>query len=229
MQLVIFGMKAIILAGGFGTRLAHISGDKPKPLVEVGGKAILERNIEFLLKNGINDIRLSLHHKADKIIEFCNARFGTGTIEYVIEEKPLGTGGGIKFASRDLKEIFFVLNADTLSDINISNFLLQKAPAIACAYLPDARDFGLVEIQKGKASAFVEKPKNGGPGYINAGYYLLTPGAFNHVTQESFMIEQEVFPYLAKRGELNAFIHNGYWTDVGTEERFMQANAYHSL
>ena len=221
-------MKAIILAGGFGTRLAKIADGKPKPLMQVAGKTILERNIDYLLQNGINDIRLSLHHKADQIIEFCNARFGAGKFEYVIEKKPLGTGGGIRFASRDLKEKFFVLNADTLSDLDLPAFVSHEASAIACAYLPDARDFGLVHIEGGKATAFLEKPTIEGPGYINAGYYLLKPDVFDHVANETFMIEQEVFPYLASRGKLNAFIHQGYWTDVGTETRFKEANEYHS-
>ena len=102
-------MKAIILAGGFGTRLAHISGGKPKPLVGVAGKPMLERQIEFLFSYHIRDIRLSLHHKADQIIQFCESKW-PHTFEYIVEPTPLGTGGGIRFASKDLKEPFLVVN-----------------------------------------------------------------------------------------------------------------------
>lgn len=221
---VIFSMKAIILAGGFGTRLAKISGDKPKPLVEVAGKPILERQIEYLWKSGIRDIRLSLHHKADQIIAFCDHRFGKGKIEYLIEDKPLGTGGGIRFASRDLAEPFLVVNGDTLTDMDLLKFASAGAHAIACVYMRDARDFGLVDVRNGKAAAFLEKPKEHIPGFINAGYYLLDGKAFGHVEKEAFMIEQDVFPHLAKNAKLNAYVHDGYWIDVGTAERWERAN-----
>lgn len=221
-------MKAIILAGGFGTRLARISGEKPKPLVEVAGKAILERQIEYLFKNGIKDIRLSLHHKADQIIAFCDNRFGKGKMEYVIEDKPLGTGGGIRFASRDLAEPFLVVNGDILTDMDILKFASAGAHAIACVYLRDARDFGLVDIKEGKAAAFLEKPTEHIPGFINAGYYLLDNKAFAHIDKDAFMIEQEVFPHLAKNAQLNAYVHDGYWIDVGTAERWEKANKDHS-
>ena len=93
--------KVVIPVGGFGTRLARISGDKPKPLMEVAGKPILERQINFLLSHGMDDIRLSLHHKADQIIAFCESKWPK-QFEYIVEPTALGTGGGIRFASKDL-------------------------------------------------------------------------------------------------------------------------------
>ena len=155
-------------------------------------------------------------------------RFGKGKIEYVIEDRPLGTGGGIKFASRDLAEPFLVVNGDTLTDMDLLKFASAGAHAIACVYLRDARDFGLVDVKNGKAAAFLEKPKEHVPGFINAGYYLLDNKAFHHVDKDAFMIEQDVFPYLAKNAQLNAYVHDGYWTDVGTAERWEKANNYHA-
>ena len=219
-------MKAIILAGGFGTRLAHISGGKPKPLVEVAGQAILERQINFLLSHGMNDIRLSLHHKADQIIEFCEDRWPK-KFEYMVEPIPLGTGGGIRFASKDLKVPFLVVNGDTLSNVNVTEFVSAAPNMIVGAHQEDARSYGLLEITNGKVTAFLEKPIEKRSGYINAGFYLLHPDIFSRMTAESFMMEKDIFPQLAAEGNLNVFTHDGYWIDCGTEERLNQAHDDH--
>lgn len=222
--LLYYYMHAIILAGGFGTRLARISGDKPKLLMEVGGKPILEHQVEFLLKHGIQNIRLSLHHKADQIISFCENRW-PGKMDFRVESKPLGTGGAIKFASRGIQDDFLVLNGDLLSDIDLKKFIKYRANAICCYYSEDARDFGLLKIKKGKVREFLEKPKDKISGFVNGGIYFLSPKIFSDVTQNEFMIEKEVFPKLAEKGKLNAYIHNGFWIDVGTEERWRIAQA----
>ena len=219
-------MKTLILAGGFGTRLAHISGGKPKPLMDIAGKPILERQINFLLSHGMDDIRLSLHHKADQIIEFCERNWPK-RFEYIIEPTPLGTGGGIRFASKDISNPFLVVNADILSDINVAEFASQTPNAIVGAYQEDARPYGLLDIKNGKIAAFREKPAEKCGGYINAGFYLLHPDVFSHISAEAFMIEKEIFPQLAGSGRLNVFTHNGYWIDCGTEERLAQAHHDH--
>lgn len=221
-------MKAIILAGGFGTRLAHISGGKPKPLVEVAGVPMLERQINFLFSHGIHDIRLSLHHKADQIIEFCERKWKQ-QFEYRVEPIPLGTGGGIRFATKDLHEPFLVVNGDTLSDINVQEFITKTPNSLVGAYQEDARPYGLLDINEGKVTAFLEKPVQSQGGYINAGFYLLDSDVFSSITSEKFMMEQDVFPQLAAEGTLNVFMHHGYWIDCGTEERLMQAHADHLL
>ena len=221
-------MKAIILAGGFGTRIAAIANGLPKPLLKVAGKPILQHQVEFLRDNGLDDIRLSLHYKADQIIEFCE-RMWPGRMEFVVEKEPLGTGGAIKFAARDLGEQFLVVNGDILSDIDLNEFLSLRASAVCCTFLEDARDFGLIEVKDGKVNAFYEKPKEKIPGYINAGFYLLTQDAFSHVSRDTFMIEQDVFPHLARQGLLGAYIHNGFWIDVGTRERFERAGSGHQF
>ena len=219
-------MKTLILAGGFGTRLAHISGGKPKPLMDVAGKPILERQINFLLSHGMDDIRLSLHHKADQIIEFCERNWPK-RFEYIIEPTPLGTGGGIHFASKDISDPFLVVNGDILSDINVAEFVSTTPNAIVGAYQKDARSYGLLDINNGKIAAFREKPIEECGGYINAGFYLLHPDIFSHIGVEAFMIEKEIFPQLAELGNLNVFTHDGYWIDCGTEERLGQAHDDH--
>ena len=220
-------MKALILAGGFGTRLAKVSEGKPKPLVEVAGKPMLERQIDFLLSHGIRDIRLSLHHKAEQIIAFCESKW-PGGFEYIVEPKPLGTGGGIRFASKDLKEPYLVVNGDTLSDIDMPKFMASAPNTIVAAYQGDARPFGLLEIKDEKVIGFLEKPQELRDGYINAGLYLLHPDVFAHITTDAFMMEKDIFPQLASEGKLNVFMHKGYWIDCGTEERLIQAHKDHS-
>ena len=220
-------MKVIILAGGFGTRLARVSGGKPKPLVEVAGVSILERQISFLLSHGFDEIRLSLHHKADQITAFCDAKW-PGKFEYVVEPSPLGTGGGIRFASRDLKEPFLVVNGDILTDVDVPSFLAAKPNVIVAAHQDDARGYGLLDITDGRVTAFREKPQEPKSGYINAGWYLLHPAIFAHVSSDTFMIETEIFPKLAAEGRLGAYMHRGYWIDCGTEERPAQAHKDYS-
>lgn len=216
-------MKAIILAGGFGTRLARVSGEKPKPLVEVGGVPVLERMISSLHAHGIKDICLSLHHKADMIIDFCKRKW-PGKIEFIVEPEPLGTGGAIRYAVRDIRGSFLALNGDSISDINFSQLCAQKPNTVACVYISDARDFGLVHIKKGKIVDFLEKPKKKKAGFVNCGAYMLHSSIFDKIRGEKFMIEQAVFPVLARRGDLYAYVHDGYWIDVGTETRFLQAH-----
>lgn len=216
-------MKAIILAGGFGTRISKISNSRPKPLMEVSGKSVLEHQIEFLLKHGIANIRLSLYHKPNQIINFCLKRW-PGKVNFVIEPRPLGTGGALKFASAGFKDDFIVLNGDILSDVNLGNFISKGANTLVCTYQKDVSQFGMLKIYEDKIIDFLEKTGEKIAGFINAGIYLLHPDVFDGINKDEFMIEIDVFPELAKKGELNAYLHEGYWIDMGTEERYRQAN-----
>ncbi|GAG03065.1 unnamed protein product, partial [marine sediment metagenome] len=111
-------MKIIILAGGKGTRLPRSAKNIPKSLVKIAGKPILQHQIDILEKHNLTDIRFSLGYEANQIIDYLKNKH-----EYIIESEPLGTGGAIKFASKDLKEDFMILNGDILTDINFSEFL----------------------------------------------------------------------------------------------------------
>lgn len=118
-------MKTIILAGGKGTRLPVSGADKPKVLVEVAGKTILDRQIEWLLKHNLSDIRLALGFRAEQIINHVkNTPFYKNiNIDYVVEPAPLGTGGAIKFALNGLKDDFLALNGDILADADLNQFI----------------------------------------------------------------------------------------------------------
>lgn len=229
-------MKAIILAGGRATRLPQSSKNIPKALVKVGDKPILQHQIDALHEHGFFDIRLALGYKSDQIIRYVRSQ--TPHIDCVVEPESLGTGGAIKFASRDLTEPFMVLNGDILSDINFSGFhkKFQKTSEenmIAVFHIKDARSYGIIKKTGGKISEFLEKPRTESRGYINAGFYILSPDIFSagggyafggkNISKKNFSIERDIFPKLARSGKLGFYAHRGFWTDAGTEERLSEA------
>lgn len=232
-KIVVFSafMKVIILAGGRGTRLPESARDIPKALVPIHGRAILDHQLELLEKHSLIDIRLSLGFRADQIVSHLK-NIGRGHIEYVVEPEPLGTGGAARFAARDLKNDFMVLNGDIVSDFDFTGLLNghePETPLMVAAWREDARDFGLLGIVNGRIQAFLEKPETLRPGFINAGCYILHPKHFADIKEKSFMLEKEIFPRLAQDGELRAFVHLGFWQDVGTEARLKEVRSTRSL
>src|SRR3989344_1226137 len=155
------------------------------------------------------------------------------SIDYVIEDKPLGTGGAIKFASHDLKDGFMVLNGDIFANADLKGFIRRHKEltrqkkilgSILAVHMPDARDFGLIKHKNGLIEEFLEKPEKKQPGHINAGVYILNKKAFHNVSRETFSIEHDVFPDLAKQGLLGVYLYSGDWTDLGTEERLQNVS-----
>lgn len=222
-------MKAIILAGGRATRLPEAAKDKPKVLVEVGGKPVLAHQIALLEKHGITDIRLALGYKSEQIIDYCKAN--RSHTEFVVEQEPLGTGGSIKLASSDIKEPFLVLNGDELSNLDISVykdvFANNTHPnMIAVTHIEDARSFGLVKHEAGKVTAFLEKPEEKQVGDINIGMYILDPHEIQKMPEGNFSIERDFFPRLVQEGKLGVFVHEGWRMEMGTEERLTEVKRY---
>lgn len=222
--------KAIVLAGGRGTRLPDSARDIPKSLVEIKGKTILEHQIQRLKRAGFESVRLALGFRADQIIDFVRSR--GYRCEWVIEPEPLGTGGAIKFASADLDGPFLVLNGDTLADFDfraIAGFHRPQTSLVVSYWQDDCRDFGLLEIENDFIRGFFEKPKEAIGGHINAGCYILNSGDLTLVPENSFMLENEVFPRLAKEGRLRTYIHRGFWEDLGVEERLAKVRAMDNI
>ncbi|GAG21636.1 unnamed protein product, partial [marine sediment metagenome] len=179
-------MKIIILAGGKGTRLPKSAKNIPKLLVKVGNKSILQHQLDLLEEHGFSDIRLSLGYKANQIIKYLN-----GKHEYIIEPEPLGTGGAIKFASKDLNEEFMVLNGDILSEINFSDFLkfhksIPQNNTLTAWHCSEPRnDYGFLNLENNKILKFQEKPDRPIAGHINAGFYILSPNIFKNFNKKS--------------------------------------------
>lgn len=211
-------MKVIILAGGKATRLPESAKKIPKALIVVHGKTVLERQLEHLRFHGLTDVCLSLGWMADKIISFVKERHPH--IRYAVENEPLGTGGALKFALNNHKEPFIAMNGDVLTDCNVLEFIKQaKTPSMVAAQVENTKDYGLLEIKNRLIAGFHEKPNHETPGFINAGIYYLDPKIIRDFPKKSFSIEKDVFPELVRTGFFHAFIHRGFWIDMGTEER----------
>ncbi len=220
--------KAIIMAGGKGTRLKPITHEIPKPLVPLHDKPILQHTIDLLRKYGIKEIIISVGYKADKIKEYFGngRRFGVNII-YVEEDEPLGTGGPLRLAKEFLTDTFVMCNADELKNIDLFDMYMfhkqNKGKAtIALTTVEDPSAFGVAKLKGNKIVEFIEKPKKGTEPskLINSGLYIMEPEAIDLVKPGKSMVEIDVFPRIAKEGKLFGYPFSGQWFDTGTMERY---------
>lgn len=225
-------MKAIILAGGLGTRLRPLTDNTPKPLLPIKGKPIIEHAILNFKKHGIEEIILSIGYKADTIKEY----FGDGSkwgvkISYCIEDQPLGTGGALKMASAGIGETFVAINGDNLADFdwtaavethkkNQAKITLQLFP------VEDVTKFGIARLDDGKIVEFIEKPtvEQAPSNLNNAGGYIMEPEVVAVLPEGFCMIEKDCFEKLASTGVVYAHHHNGQWFPTDTIEKYSLAD-----
>lgn len=213
------------MAGGKAARLPESAKEKPKALVEVWGKPVLQHQVEHLLRHGLKNIRLSLGWRADQIIDFVKNRYPF--IEYAVEKEPRGTGGAIKFALGGHDKSFIIMNGDILADCNMLNFMKQSANnanTMVVTQVKDAGDYGLVGLKDNLVAEFKEKPQINTPGLINASIHYLDPIAIKKFPKDIFSMEIDYFPELIKKRTLNYYVHEGFWIDMGTEERLRNLN-----
>ncbi|NPA84654.1 MAG: nucleotidyltransferase family protein [Crenarchaeota archaeon] len=213
-------MKALILAGGYGKRLKPLTDEIPKPLIEVAGKPILGWQIELYKKHGINEIVLAVGHLKEKIMEKVGSgsKYGVKAV-YVVEDKPLGTGGAIKNAEVVLRSepMFVASNGDIITNLDVSKLCkaLEGSGAVAAMSLvPLPSPYGVVIAdESGRVREFKEKPKI--PDYwINAGIYCMKPEIFEYLP-ESGDVEKTAFPQLAKEGKLIAVKYpEAFWKSI---------------
>ena len=229
-------MKALILAGGFGTRLRPLSCTRPKMMFPIANRPLLDWVIEGLSKKGVTKAVLAVNYMADVIKKnFGTSRYGV-KIAYSHEKMPLGTGGPIKEAEQLLNEnedSFFVLNGDILSSIDYSKlYEVHKAlgaeATIALREVEDPSRFGVVEINgNNQILRFVEKPKieEAPSKLINAGVYVLNQSVFDIIPSgKKVSIEREIFPILASKRSLFGNRFNGLWIDIGKPQDYITAN-----
>jgi NDP-sugar pyrophosphorylase family protein len=213
-------MKAVILAGGLGTRLKPFTEAIPKPLLPIGEKAVLEIQIEHLKKYGFNEIYLATNYKSKYIENF----FGDGSkfgVKLIIskEEKPLGTVGPLTILKDRLKEPFLLMNGDILSAVNFSslfNFALaKKAPlTITVKKLITPFEFGNILFEKDFVTNIEEKPDM--VNYIMAGIYVLTPEVFDVIPMDTYYgIDKLIEFYLKEKIPVAKYEINEYWLDIG--------------
>lgn len=228
-------MQGLILAGGEGTRLRPLTVYTPKPVVPIVNRPILYYQIDLLKRAGIRDIKLTLGYDPAKIKEI----FGNGSelgieISYIVESATLGTAGAYKNALGSSNQTTIVLNGDILTDIDLTKVLefhraKEAVATIVAAPVENAAGYGLVEAdQDGRVRRFVEKPK---PeelhrGTINAGIYILEKQILEMIPAgEKKFFEYDVFPQLLETGAaFFAYRWDGYWLDMGTPQRYLQAN-----
>lgn len=226
-------MEAIILAGGFGTRLAHVVSDVPKPMAPVAGRPFLEYILQNLIENGVNHIVVAVHHKKEIIIKYFGNEFRGIPIDYSVEDVPLKTGGAIKKAlSLCHEKRVFVINGDTFYQVPLGKMQafadgFGGPIVIAVKEMSGFSRYGKVDVdEKGFVTCFHEKELCA-QGYINGGIYSVSKMALD-AYPKSFSIEEICFPVMIKKKEIAAFPCNGYFIDIGIPEDYQRAQSHFS-
>jgi len=228
-------MKAVIMAGGEGTRLRPLTCNRPKPLVPAAGIPVME-HIVFLLKNhGVTDIAATLQYLPDHISDY----FGDGSsydvrLRYYVEHKPLGTAGSVRNAAEFLDDVFLVISGDALTDVDISDAVRFHREHDAMATLILKRvdvplEYGVVVTDnEGRIIRFLEKPGWGEvfSDTVNTGIYILSPEIFDYYDEDQvFDFSKDLFPILLKeKKRMYGYITDDYWCDIGDINAYFQAN-----
>jgi NDP-sugar pyrophosphorylase family protein len=229
-------MKAILLAGGKGTRLRPLTIHTPKPIVPIFNRPFLHYQLDLLKQvPEIDEVILSLNYQPRRIEEI----FGDGSqlglaLRYVVEPVPLGTAGAVRYAGESLHESVVVFNGDVLTQVDLAAVIAlhreRKAKAtIVLTPVENPAAYGLVETDgQANIQRFLEKPN---PDEItcdtiNAGIYVLEPDTFDRIPRDTaWSIERSFFPSLIERAEtFIAYVYRGYWIDIGTSEKYMQVH-----
>ena len=218
--------QAVVLAGGRGTRLGALTDATPKPLLPVGGRPFLDWVADNLLRQGIDDIVLTIGYRADAF-EAWVARWAERlSIRSFVEEEPLGTGGALPLLRHDLHDSFVVLNGDTMFDAPIQELERRRVDArtpaaLALRSVPDVARYGEVVLDGSLVTAFREKGRTG-PGLINGGVYALTRDAVDRLGSPA-SIETDLLPTLVSERSLAGLPCDGFFIDIGIPSSFEEA------
>lgn len=224
--------QAIILAGGFGTRLQSVIFDIPKPMAPVNNIPFLEYLFNYLKHYNITDVVLSVGYKSECIENHFGYQFSGIKIQYAYENSPLGTGGGIVNALKycDLNEKILILNGDTLFQVDLNSFYsfcCQSKSEFCIASRPvnETDRYGSISLNDNfQIIGFTEKQQSSGKGYINGGIYLFTPSLLlSFDLPEVFSIEKDFFELNYSNLNLFAFISDTYFIDIGIPEDYERA------
>lgn len=223
--------KAIILAGGKGTRLYPVTKEIPKPLLPIKKKPIINYLVDLFRTHGIRDIGVSISKEFQEDFDWWKKRhYPEQPIEFFIETEPMGTFGGLWYAKEWLGHApFFLTNGDELKEIDLTRMAdfhekMNPLGTIALVEVPNPQDYGVAVCNSDFIEEFLEKPEHPPSNYISSGLYLLSPEIFAHHPGPQFtMIEKDIFPNLAKQKKIAGFKFRGKWTDAGTWERYERA------
>lgn len=223
---------AIILAGGFGTRLQSVVNDLPKPMAPINGEPFLNYQLNYLKHYGIKNVILSVGYLAEKIKAYYGYNFNGLEIDYVVEENPMGTGGGIRLALEKCTEsLSFVLNGDSFFDVDLIKFYdrhIQNRSQISLALrkVNNSSRYGTIEKTKENIiSSFKEKSGIDHEGIINGGVYLLDKNLYLQKTPSAtnFSIEKDFFEKQLSNSLISGFEFEGYFIDIGIPEDYLKA------
>src|SRR5262245_14845090 len=226
-------MKAILLAGGKGTRLRPLTLHTPKPIVPIFNRPFLHYQLDLIKQvPEIDEVILSLNYQPKRIEEvFGDGRDSGIKIRYVVEPTPLGTAGGVKYAAQGVTETLVVFNGDVLTQVDLAGIVAlhrsrHARATIVLTPVENPSAYGLVETDSaGNILRFLEKPKADEItcNTINAGIYVLEPSTFDRIPDaKAWSIERSFFPSFIERGEtFMASIYRDYWIDIGTPEKYI--------
>lgn len=219
---------AIILCGGLGTRLSSVVSDRPKSMAIVAGKPFLEILITGLITQGITKLILATGYLKNEIEGYFGPEFMGAEIEYSREEAPLGTGGAIKKAAQHVTDFpVLVCNGDSWVDFTLealaAEFRKTNSPVMLLRELEDTARFGSVSVMDGRIESFGEKSTSG-PGYINAGVYLLDDSTLSRLPASvSFSFESDFLQPQISNLDFRAAFANGRFIDIGTPDDYVKA------
>jgi mannose-1-phosphate guanylyltransferase / phosphomannomutase len=228
-------MKAVVMAGGEGTRLRPLTSNQPKPMVPIVGKPCMEHIVELLEKHGFDDVVVTLAFMPQAIRGYFGAGENHGiAIRYSVEEAPAGTAGSVKLAEDALDEQFLVISGDALCDIDLGALVRfhrekEALATIGLKSVDNPLEFGIVVTDAdGRIERFLEKPSWGQvfTDTINTGIYVLEPEVLRYIPSDSpYDFSKELFPLLLEMGKpLYGFVADGYWQDIGNLDQFRAAN-----
>lgn len=228
-------MKAVILAGGYATRLRPISYALPKLLFPVLGKPMIHWTLDLLRGVGVDEVVLAVNYLADQLRAGVGNSYKGIRIAYSLETTPLGTGGPVKLASEltNFDETFLVTNGDVIAKFELGEMLRQhqQTRALLTDALHEVKDptrFGVVQLgSDGRIRRFVEKPsaKEAPSRLVNAGIYVIEPEVLKMIPPNcKVSLEREIFPLLVRAGKLGGFPFSGDWFDIGSITDYQKAN-----
>ncbi|MBN1994922.1 MAG: mannose-1-phosphate guanyltransferase [Anaerolineae bacterium] len=229
-------MKAVIMAGGAGSRLRPLTIERPKPMIPIVNKPVLSHILDLLKRHQITEVMITVQYLADQIQDYA----GDGSnismnIHYCVEDTPLGTAGSVKNTQDFLDGTFLVISGDALTDINLTDLIAyhQKSKALgtlALYRLADPLDYGIINLNnEGQITRFQEKPSRGSvmSDYVNTGIYVLEPEILDFFESNvHFDFARDLFPLVHAQGyPLYGYVAKGYWCDVGNIAEYMRATA----
>ena len=224
-------MKAIIMAGGVGSRLRPLTNNQPKPMVPIIDRPILYYIVNLLKANGITEIAMTLNYMPQKIINYFKdgSKFGV-TIEYFIENEPLGTAGSIKNAEEFIDGTFVVISGDAFTNVSIKEAIdfhkrNNGIMTIVAKEVEDPNGFGVLKTdEKGRVTEFVEKPEMASGNLINTGIYVCDKKVLDYIPDGFYDFGRELLPSLI--GGLYAISTDKYWSDIGTLRSYYKTNSF---